>query len=391
MNARKIVSGCLAPVLVLWALSGVAQAATLEKEVVFDGASDLTVENLVGRVTVRRADGDRAVLRATVVAENEELAGSVSFDLQDHAGGQRLVVVYPEKIKRIYYKPEAGSLSTSLKYHGRKVRISSRERSDAVQLRVDMELLLPAGARVSALRNGVGEVNIAGVDAFLRVQVSAGRIEVADGRGELVLDTGSGAVTVTGQEGRVDVDTGSGSVVVTNVIGDVKADTGSGAVRITGVSGDVEADTGSGSVTIEQVMGDEIVADTGSGSVRARDIRGSFRADTGSGSVHLDGLSDADRLLVDTGSGSVFIRGALAGLKRLDVDTGSGDVEMRFTSVPDMRFRVEVSSGRIKAALPGLTVSEVSRSRMEATAGDGSGRAEISTGSGDVTLISEAD
>lgn len=391
MNARKNMMAGLAPALVLSALGGVAQAATVEKEVVFDSTTGLSLENLVGKVTVRRAADETARVRATVVAETGELAASVSFDLQERDGGQRLLVVYPENVRRIHYKPENGSLNTTLKYQGHKVRVTSRDRSDAVALRVDLEVLLPAGARMNALRNGVGDVDIAGVDADLRVEASAGHIDAADGRGALGLDTGSGSVTVTGQEGHVRVDTGSGSVVVTNVVGDVDADTGSGSVRITGVSGDVTADTGSGSVTLEQIMGDEISADTGSGSVRARDIRGSFNADTGSGSVHLDGLRDADRLAIDTGSGSVYVRGALAGLKRLGVDTGSGDVELRFVTVPDMRFLVEVSSGRIKSSLPDLMVSEVSRSRMEATAGSGSGRGVISTGSGDVTLIKDAD
>lgn len=367
------------------AMSSGASAATISKEFSFEADSRIVVENLVGSVRVRPADGAVAIVKATVVAETDELAQAVKFEMTNKGSLQQLDVLYPEGERTIHYDAMSKGSSSNVRYQGKKYKIKGSSRG-AVALHVDLEVFLPAGSRVDNLKNMVGEVDLEKVAADIRVDVGSGAIVSADGKGKLELDTGSGHVEVSTHEGPVDVDTGSGSVDIVTVLGDVNVDTGSGSVKVTGVSGNAMVDTGSGSVEFAEVMGDKISADTGSGSVRGRDLRGSFSADTGSGSVRIDGIDDSDFIEIDTGSGSIRLKGDFSSLRRLNLDTGSGDVNMMMLAPPNLAMVIDVSSGDINVDVPGQRATKVSRHRVETAFGDGSGRGVIGTGSGDVDI-----
>jgi len=389
LKFSRLLTGVGLAALLMGAAS-VTLAATTTQEFRFTQGAQIEIENLMGRVKVRPAEGAEAYLKASVIGESEELINLVRFELKDVGKKQRLEVLYPDDHHNLYFETGGGRTNSNVSYHGEKYKISSYQRSGAEALQVDMELFLPKGSKVNNLKNVVGEVELAGVDADIRVDVGAGTITSTDGRGRLVADTGSGSVMVTNHEGETSADTGSGEVRIETVLGNVVADTGSGTVKVTGVSGNVDVDTGSGNVVLEQIIGERISADTGSGSVKARDIRGSFQADTGSGSVRVEEIADSDAIDIDTGSGDVRVRGDLGGVKRLKLATGSGDVEVSSTKTPNMKLTVKVSSGDIDVDIPGMTALKTSKTRLEATLGDGSGKGAIGTGSGDVTIRMDA-
>lgn len=367
-------------------VSGGASAATISKEFTFDSDSRIAIENLVGSVQVRPADGNVATVKATVVAGSDELAEAVRFEMSDKGSLKQLEVIYPEDERTIFYEALNKGSRSNVRYRGKKYKVTGSNSRGAVALHVDLEVFLPAGSRVDSLKNMVGDVDLANVDGDVRVDVGSGKVSSTNGNGKLELDTGSGRVNVSSHEGPVDVDTGSGTVEIITVLGDVNVDTGSGSVTVTGVSGNATVDTGSGSVEFAEVMGDKISADTGSGSVKGRNLRGSFAADTGSGSVKVDGIDDSDFIDIDTGSGSIRIKGDLSSLRSLNLATGSGDVEVNMLAAPDMTVRIDVSSGDINVDVPGQRTTKVSRHRLETAFGEGTGRGVIGTGSGDVEI-----
>jgi len=385
LEIKYVLQAAMVAVLFL-GLSGGASAATLSKEFHFEADSRIVVENLVGSVRVRPADGAVAMVKATVVAESEALAEAVKFEMSNKGSVQQLQVIYPEDERNIVYDALNKGSRSNVRYRGKKYKISGSDSRGSVALHVDLEVFLPAGSRVDNLKNRVGEVDLSKVAADIRVDVGNGPIVSVDGKGKLEVDTGSGRVNVSSHEGPVDVDTGSGAVEIMNVLGNVNVDTGSGGVKVTGVSGNATVDTGSGGVEFAEVIGDKISADTGSGSVKGRDLRGSFSADTGSGSVKVDGIDDSDSIEIDTGSGSIRLKGDFTGLRSLNLDTGSGDVNMQMLAAPSMTVRIEVSSGDIDVNVPDQKATKVSRHRLETVFGDGSGRGVIGTGSGDVDI-----
>lgn len=385
LELKYIFQALIAAALFL-GLSAGASSATLSKEFRFEADSRIVVENLVGSVRVRPAEGDVAIVKATVVAESDELAEAVKFEMTNKGSLQQLDVIYPEDERTIFYDALHRGSRSNVRYHGKKYKISGSDSRGAVALHVDLEIFLPAGSRADNLKNMVGVVDLANVAADLRVDVGSGAITSVNGKGALELDTGSGHVSVSSHEGPVEVDTGSGAVEIVTVLGDVNVDTGSGSVKVSGVSGNATVDTGSGNVEFAEIMGDKISADTGSGSVKGRDLRGSFSADTGSGSVKVNGIDDSDFIDIDTGSGGIRIKGDFSSLRSLKLDTGSGDVDMMMLAVPDMTLLVEVSSGDINVDVPGQRTTKVSRHRLETAFGDGAGRGIIGTGSGDVDI-----
>lgn len=357
-----------------------AAARTLEASL--PAGADAEVFNLVGEARLSPGDGPIRVV-ATVTADDPAHAQAVRLGIEEKGGRTRLVVAYPEDLRRVRVDlDEFSRLDAEVRYLDRKIRLDDR---DGELVRVDLEIFVPEGARLK-LSQEAGPITATRVAAALKLRSRYGSVSVTDGRGSVYADTSSGSVEVSGFRGPVVADTGSGTVTVENVLGDVRADTGSGRVRVRGVDGDVEADTGSGSVRLVDIRAAEVRADTGSGPVRLEDVTGSIFVDTGSGGVRGAGLVAGPRVEVDTGSGGVELDGDLGAIERMEIDTGSGSVEITSTTPLSLRLELDAGSGGVDVDIPGLSEVRADRGSFRAVAGTGQGYAEIDTGSGGIRV-----
>jgi len=318
-------------------------------------AAAFAVENLAGVMTVRTGDVAGVVAVATIHAENEKLADSVTFtEVAGDEGLPTLLVRYPVREHRRFRYPADGNRglfgwdgSSQLEYDGRRVKVGG---TGGVLLWAEVEVTVPGTALDGTFKNHVG------------------RLEAAGLRGRVRLDTASGNVTARDLDGDVELDTGSGDILAERLRGDLECDTGSGDCIVTAFDGAVlKCDTGSGDVRVEGATAQRIEADTGSGDVR---VLGAdtvdFRGDTGSGSVTFEAVGDRlARVVADTGSGDVMLRLPADASFACHADQGSGDLVSRF---PDAR-----------AIVRGRTVVGYER-------GDGRIRIDADTGSGDVTI-----
>ena len=364
-----------AAVLTLLAATATAHASEtrrIEKE--FDLPTHGTVEihNLAGAATVVPATGTRLRVVAVVHAEASagrsasELAESITLERRERGSNLVLEARYPVDRHDHYHYPGrassgsadgesswlgnlVGAGSNRLTYLGSRVQVSRSAERDAATLWVDLRVEVPSGARVH-LANSVGQIESTGVVATQSLDTGSGDVVVRDAQGDLVVDTGSGKVDVSG------------------VVGET-----------------VSADTGSGNVTLAAVDSTSIDVDTGSGNVSLLDCRGSLDIDTGSGEIRGRGLGFGPRLLADTGSGDVRLAGDFSEVRDLRVDTGSGDVSLDVDGDLAVRLAVSTGSGSIDVTAGGTAASRA-RGSLTVTLGDGSGRGEISTGSGDVTV-----
>lgn len=354
--------------------SPMAVAADHQEKVsrTFAGRSGLVVEveNLAGFIALEGGGGE-IVIDATVHAQGsdaERLAKQLKITFEER--GDKLIVRanYPtEKYDTFHYPGRGtGSGSTTTKYQGRRVKVTSKAKSGAASLWVDFRLQLPAGVGAS-VDNTVGDVEAKGVD------------------GPVHADTGSGTILVTGGNGPVHADTGSGAVEVQDRVGSVHADTGSGAVRVMSVTGDVDADTGSGRVELEDVEGETIQVDTGSGRVELRRVRGEINADTGSGRVDGEGLVAIGRLRVDTGSGGISLAGDFSRVELIELDAGSGGVELAGT-LPAMDLEISTGSGGFDVDVADMEILERVKDELQARTRGGGVPVRIDTGSGRVQI-----
>lgn len=371
---RTAASGLVLAGLALTTLSP-AFAADAQRQIdrTLAARPNLTVElhNLAGNVTVAAASGSEVRVAATVhaaagsSAEAERIAGLLNVTYEQV--GDRWVVkaVYPLDESRKYCYPRQAqheSLpwflewldfgNSNFKYADREVRVVSQPGGGALTLYADFRVELPAGVGIK-VKDGIGQIDSTGVRGAQNLDISTGAVAVTDSAGEVAVDTGSGDVRITRQQG------------------------------------DVQVDTGSGDVYLEKVSAAKIDVDTGSGDIDMKESSGALNCDTGSGDIVGSALTLGSAIYADTGSGDVSLSGDFSAVGKITIDTGSGDVTLEAspaTAAPQVRMAVSTGSGEISLDLPASRVTHSSHGDIRAEIGKATGTAEISTGSGDVTL-----
>ncbi len=270
---------------------------TLEASLAVSPGAAFAVLNLAGTLTVVPAPGPAVRVKATVHAESDALAASLSLaTVPGKDGTPTLRVEYPvDRYDEFRYPARGGGTRRS-------------DRRDRKNLVVEV----PAGA-------GKG-----------RLETRAGAIEADRLEGNLRFETGSGAVHLSHSKGDLVGDTGSGDVIARDLQGSFRCDTGSGDCRV------------------EAFEGDRLACDTGSGAILVSRARArTLNLDTGSGRVRLDAI-EAEEVKVDTGSGPVEIEVVGDRLRRVVADTGSGAVRLRLPPQAGFEAKTNLGSGNLR-------------------------------------------
>jgi DUF4097 and DUF4098 domain-containing protein YvlB len=200
---------------------------------------------------------------------------------------------------------------------------------------------------------------------------------------EVRASSGSGNIEVNGVKGPVLVNSGSGNIAASNVAGDLQAHSGSGTIQVATIQGQVQATAGSGDINLASVHGD-IRIQTGSGVIRIATPAGAVVANTGSGGVSVVGAMEDLRLR--TSSGDIAVRGDPQAGTYWDFRTSSGNVGMQVSPKASFRFYAKTNSGEINAAIPVIMEGTAGKHALRARIGDGKGRVEVETSSGNVAL-----
>jgi DUF4097 and DUF4098 domain-containing protein YvlB len=192
----------------------------------------------------------------------------------------------------------------------------------------------------------------------------------------------------------------SGSQTITNVRGPVKADAASGSIRADKIDRQAQLTTLSGSIDATNI-GDDLRASSASGSVTASTIKGDVRISALSGSTQIS--APGGRVDADTASGTVEVQGATRDVKahaasgRIDVQgnpgessywdlkTVSGVVQLGVPSSANFHLSAEAVSGQIKTDVP-IVIEEQGKHSLRARMGNGGGRVEVHTISGEIRV-----
>lgn len=323
---------------------------------VLSGA-DVAIYNLAGEVSVLGGSGPAVTVEVTAAGHD---AGRLTVENGDLRGRPTLRVLYPED--RIVYPAlgrgnntnftirDDGTWGESNDWHGRSDgrKVTIRGDGSGLEASASLRIAVPTGKRVSVYL-GVGRIDVTNVDGDLRLDAASANVNSRGTSGALNIDTGSGDVAVQDASGTISLDTGSGDIHLTRMKGsELKLDTGSGSVDGTGIaSADATIETGSGDIKLDDISVPRLSLETGSGSVDAK-LKGAL-----------------DRLHVETGSGDVTIRLPEGVGATVDLDTGSGDFVLDFP----------------------LQFTKKREGNLSGRLGDGRGRIEIETGSGDIALV----
>ena len=172
----------------------------------------------------------------------------------------------------------------------------------------------------------------------------------------------------------------SGDIFASVTVKDVSAETTSGHsdLQVTDNAKEVTAVTTSGSIEIETANVDRFSAETTSGSIQAiLKNTGEFKAATTSGNISAD-MIKAKNADLDTTSGDIRLR--LSKLGSLKIKTTSGSVCAYLPSNPGFTAQLETTSGQLDFDLP------LTQQKGSYVCGDGSGKVEIRTTSGNIEI-----
>ena len=325
MTRQALRSALVAVVLIGAAGAAAGQTEELVRTIPMEPGGLLTLSNISGETTVTGVDGDNLTLRAK---------------------------------KRLVGRGSAESLD--------RVHIEIRERGNRVDVRPRYRRRSLLQSLGNLLGGGPGSVAVDYV-----VTVPRGT--------DVTIESVSGNVTVEGVEGETRIEVVSGDVRLASLAERVEVEAVSGRVRIADVSSDdaLSAETVSGRLDIDTVRAPRVEASSVSGAVALHGV-------------------ESRRVEVETVSGSVTFSGALATNGRYEFESHSGGIRLTVPDGTGFELESESFSGGLRSAIPivvgrgdragEVTVFEPGSRSIEGVAGDGGGRLELSTFSGDMRI-----
>ena len=191
------------------------------------------------------------------------------------------------------------------------------------------------------------------------------------------------------QNSSLDVGAVSADIDVSDITGEQSLHTVSGDVTSEYAGADMTAESVSGDVEISGNNADgEVSASTVSGDVTLFRVSGKVEAESVSGDVIVDEGS-FDRAELGTVNGEVIFQGELRDDGKLSVETINGSVEIDFIGDVSARFSVDTFNGGINNCF-GPKAERTSKYapgwELEFSEGDGSGRVDVSTMNGRVSI-----
>ena len=190
----------------------------------------------------------------------------------------------------------------------------------------------------------------------------------------------------------------SGSQIIRDIRGPVNAQSASGSIKVDHVERDVQLTTASGSVEAADI-GDDVHASSASGGVSVSNAKGDVRTNSLNGSTQI--IKPGGRVDVESASGSIDVQGANNDVKAhgvsgtvnvqgdpgehgyWDLKTVSGTVQVQVPANSNFRFSAEAISGEIRTDIP-IVIEEQGKHSLRAHVGNGGGRVEVHTVSGEI-------
>jgi DUF4097 and DUF4098 domain-containing protein YvlB len=192
----------------------------------------------------------------------------------------------------------------------------------------------------------------------------------------------SGAQTIRNVRGPVNIKAASGSIRVEKIDHDVQLSTASGSISANDVGSDVHISSASGSVTVTNIKGDVRVKAI-AGVIRVSQPGGRVEADTASGEVEIQGA--ASDVKAHATSGRVYVQGNPGSDSFWELKTVSGGVQFSVPASANFHLSAEAVSGEIRADIP-IVIEEQGKHSLRAHMGNGGGRVEVHTVSGEIRV-----
>ena len=255
-----------------------------------------------GRVRVEMEMGDVRILTGA--------AGAVSYHLRVEGPAGDSTAADRKNVFTVSAQAAGDGVNVS----GRK--ISERHGG---RLWVSLELTLPRNSPLEVNTQG-GTIDVASIDARLRLETGGGNITVGRVGGDARLESGGGHITVQDVSGEVTAETGGGHISAGRIHGDAVLRTGGGHIRVAAVDGTAHLETGGGNIFLQQA-GSRLNVSTGGGRIVVGEASGGLQASTGGGGIRI--LRVVGPTELQTGAGAIFLSQVQGSVK---ASTASGAI-----------------------------------------------------------------
>ena len=203
---------------------------------------------------------------------------------------------------------------------------------------------------------------------------------------EVSTTVASGSQTLHGVRGPVKLVGVSGAIRVNQIDRYAQLTTVSGSIDASDMGDDVRATSASGKVTLSNVKGD-VSINAVSGSSQVTKLGGRVEATTASGSIEVAGAkSDVQ---IHAASGHVTVQGDPGANTYWNLNTVSGPVHLSVPQNTSFHLSAEAVSGQIHTDVP-IMIEEQGKHSLRARMGDGGGRVEVHTVTGEIHLTGAA-
>lgn len=199
---------------------------------------------------------------------------------------------------------------------------------------------------------------------------------------EVDTSVASGAQTIRDLRGPAKARAASGTIRVANIDRDAELSTASGSISAEDVGSDVHVSSASGNMSVSNAKGDVRVRAI-SGVIRVTKPGGRVEADTTSGEVEIQGAEH--NVKAHAISGRVYVQGNPGGQSYWDLRTVSGAVQISVPASANLQLSADASSGEIRTDIP-IVIEEQGKHSLRAHMGNGGGRVEIHTVSGEIRV-----
>ncbi len=305
-----------------------------------------------GEISVVKSSGSEVLVdyKNTVYAKSESDANKINDECKYKAemAGDRLVI----KVEPTHNRQSTKGIIT---------RIINGDWHDDIYPIIRVSI---PDKKAIQINSASADIQASDVSCDLTVQSASSDVSLENTTGDVECNISSGDVDVTGHRGHLSINGNSSDLRFADIEGDIDGHTSSGDINIDKVKGAIQVSTSSGDSRIYDVDGNLDISSS-SGEIDASGITGSVRAEAISGDVKLAALSAAQG--------------------DFNVESVSGDVQVEISREYAGQVQARSVSGTVNSHLTGDLESH-SDSQIRGSIGNGEGRLNVSTTSGDIII-----
>jgi hypothetical protein len=232
-----------------------------------------------------------------------------------------------------------------------------------------IKVALPDGKAVEILSSS-SDIDVAELALDLDIESSSSDITMENTQGNFACDISSGDIIISGHKGTITAEGQSSDIRLTDIEGPTDAKSTSGDINIEKANGSLRTATASGDNRLYDIDGD-IDVQSASGDIMVSNANGSINAAAVSGDIRLEGLSSKDAYFeIESVSGDIFMEVSRNFEGEIAARSVSGSVNS------DLSDDLQVDSD----------LTHKSDSRLRGPVGQGKGRLNVTSTSGDITI-----